>query len=231
MSASSAGSVPLIIDPGAVPPTPWRNGAGMTRELWVSTSPDSPASGGPDWRLSLAELTADAPFSPFPGLDRVFLPLAGDLSLTIGDRVVEAVPRQPIRFSGEDAVSAEVRVPGRALNLMVRRGVFSSAISTPAVRASPSAARVRRGHRPLRRLHGRGAPHPRRSGIGTHGAVGGPQRAEAARQVGVAGMTNDAWAHLATPAHHQYGSQTATGIHVEQLAGDPDRGSPTVGQG
>ena len=115
------GSGPLIIDPGAVPATPWRNGAGVTRELWVSAGS---AADTPDWRLSLAELTADAPFSPFPGLDRVFLPLAGDMSLTIGDRVVEAVAYQPIRFGGEDAVSAEVRAPGRALNLMMRRGVL-----------------------------------------------------------------------------------------------------------
>jgi environmental stress-induced protein Ves len=128
----------LLLDPAAVPATPWRNGAGVTRELWVSPGP---GSGIPEWRLSLAELSADAAFSPFPGLDRVFLPLAGDLSLTVEGRVIEAVRHQPIRFRGEDAVSAEVRVPGRALNLMVRRGVLLGdlRVSRPGLTTPPTA--------------------------------------------------------------------------------------------
>lgn len=128
----------MLLDPSAVPATPWRNGAGLTRELWVSPGADS---GVPDWRLSLAELTADALFSPFPGLDRVFLPLAGDLSLTIEGRVVEAVHHRPVRFRGEDTVSAEVRTPGRALNLMVRRGALHGdlRVGRPGVTTPPSA--------------------------------------------------------------------------------------------
>jgi hypothetical protein len=33
-------------------------------------------------------------------------------------------------------------------------------------------------------------------------------------------LTHDAWNTLAKQGHHDYGSQKATGIHVDQLAGD-----------
>lgn len=42
-------------------------------------------------------------------------------------------------------------------------------------------------------------------------------------------MTKSAWADLATQAHHQYGSQTATGIHIDQQSGDLARVSYGAG--
>ena len=78
-------TVPPTILATSAPATPWRNGAGLTRELWVGGAGDVPA-----WRLSLADLTTDAPFSLYPGYDRVFLPLDGDLLLTIGGEQVAA---------------------------------------------------------------------------------------------------------------------------------------------
>jgi environmental stress-induced protein Ves len=62
-----------------VPATPWRNGGGLTRELaaW-------PAEGTWRWRMSVAEVTASGPFSPFEGITRWFAVLKGDgVALTV----------------------------------------------------------------------------------------------------------------------------------------------------
>lgn len=52
--------------------TPWRNGGGLTREL-VS----GPARADWQWRLSVAEVAADGPFSRFEGVTRWFAVLQG----------------------------------------------------------------------------------------------------------------------------------------------------------
>lgn len=61
-----------LIDVSAVPPQPWRNGGGQTRELltWPSTGP---------WqlRISRADIDADGPFSAFIGVTRWFAVLQG----------------------------------------------------------------------------------------------------------------------------------------------------------
>ena len=56
----------------------WRNGLGWTREIHAAASraAASPAAADPaagdswEWRLSIAEIEHDAPFSSFPGVDR-----------------------------------------------------------------------------------------------------------------------------------------------------------------
>ncbi|HEY0310268.1 MAG TPA: HutD family protein, partial [Luteimonas sp.] len=54
----------------------WRNGAGWTRQVHAQASTD-PAHAW-DWRLSIAEIEADAPFSAFPGVDRELVLLQGE---------------------------------------------------------------------------------------------------------------------------------------------------------
>ena len=55
-----------------VAPSPWKNGGGTTRELLAWPSPA-------DWvfRLSVAEVQADGPFSSFAGVQRWFAVLSG----------------------------------------------------------------------------------------------------------------------------------------------------------
>ncbi|MBY6056974.1 HutD family protein [Leisingera daeponensis] len=50
----------------AARPVPWKNGGGLTRELASETK-----GGGTVWRLSLAEISRNGPFSAFPGLARI----------------------------------------------------------------------------------------------------------------------------------------------------------------
>ena len=47
---------------------PWKNGGGETVEIAVS--PEGAALSEFDWRISMATVATDGPFSIFPGIDR-----------------------------------------------------------------------------------------------------------------------------------------------------------------
>ena len=103
-----------------IAPQPWKNGAGLTRELAVAPAPD-----GFDWRLSIAEVARDAPFSAFPGIDRCIVLLDGaGMALRLPQCVHPLVqPFTAFEFSGDDAVDARlVDGPTTDFNVMVRRG-------------------------------------------------------------------------------------------------------------
>lgn len=97
---------------------PWRNGLGVTRELHVE-----PAAEGFRWRLSMAEITAPAAFSAYPGIDRVFAVLAGGgLVLTVDGVATQLSVGDIATFAGEAAVVATpVAGSGTDLNLMLAR--------------------------------------------------------------------------------------------------------------
>lgn len=101
----------------------WRNGCGWTREIHAraATHPHS----GWDWRLSIAEIEQDAPFSAFPGIDRELVLLAGNgLRLRFDDGQVHELlpPHGRLCFAGERAVRGELLDgPTQDFNLMWRR--------------------------------------------------------------------------------------------------------------
>lgn len=104
---------------------PWRNGGGVTREYLVH-----PSAEGFDWRLSVAEVAVDGPFSEFAGLDRILVLLTGaGMVLRFADApsVTLSSPLQHHRFAGEAAVHAAL-VDGRTtdLNLFWRRGSWEA---------------------------------------------------------------------------------------------------------
>lgn len=111
-------SEPRLIRVADVPPQPWRNGGGITRELLAWPSPQL-------WsvRLSVAEVAADGPFSIFERTQRWFTVLDGDsVELTI-DGAPRFVRRgdAPLCFDGE--AKADCRLldgPTRDVNLMLR---------------------------------------------------------------------------------------------------------------
>jgi hypothetical protein len=110
--------------------TPWKNGAGLTRELAVH--PTDGDLGGFGWRASIAEIRAAGPFSDFPGIDRRIAVLDGRLSLSIGDHppIIVTPESPPLAFPGEAAVIADP-CGGAAtdLNVMTRRGRFVSRLT------------------------------------------------------------------------------------------------------
>lgn len=109
-----------LVNLGAVAARPWRNGGGVTRELAVW-----PAEGDDwTWRMAVAEVAQDGPFSCFPGVDRWFAVLAGDgVRLAIAGQAHALTQRSaPLRFAGEAAT--DCRLLGGAthdFNLMLRR--------------------------------------------------------------------------------------------------------------
>ena len=75
-----------------VMPQAWRNGGGQTRELLAWPH-------GADWsvRISLADIEADGPFSPFPGVQRWFAVRAAasaTSTVSVQGSVGQAAPRQ-----------------------------------------------------------------------------------------------------------------------------------------
>ncbi len=48
---------------------PWKNGSGETAEIAIW--PDGVALDAFDWRISMARVAADGPFSAFAGVDRL----------------------------------------------------------------------------------------------------------------------------------------------------------------
>ncbi|WP_299927507.1 HutD family protein [uncultured Nocardioides sp.] len=96
-----------------VRPRPWANGGGTTRELAVA---DDGA-----WRISLADVDRDGPFSTFAGRQRLLTVVEGpvlDLQVDGDAQVVE--PQRPFAFSGDASTVASVpEGPVRVLNVVV----------------------------------------------------------------------------------------------------------------
>ena len=103
----------MIVRAADVRPEPWANGGGTTREL-------ARADDG-SWRISLADIGSDGPFSVFAGRHRVLTVVDGpvlDLDVDGEPHVVE--PQRPFAFSGDAAVVASVpEGPVQALNVVV----------------------------------------------------------------------------------------------------------------
>ncbi|MBR7826998.1 HutD family protein [Actinospica sp. MGRD01-02] len=101
---------------------PWKNGGGSTRD--VAASPEGATLADFDWRVSVAEVERDGPFSAFPDIDRVIMLLeGGEMVLTVNGTPHTLGRLDTLAFAGEDDTAC--RVPGgatRDLNLMTRRG-------------------------------------------------------------------------------------------------------------
>jgi len=103
----------------------WKNGAGWTSE--ILRAPD-----GEDWqwRLSIAEIESDAPFSTFPGVQRELVLLSGNglrLRFDDGDTHELQPPHDRLRFAGERAAIGElIDGPTRDFNLMWKRDAIDA---------------------------------------------------------------------------------------------------------
>ena len=105
--------------------TPWKNGGGVTTEL--AMSPPGAGLDNFDWRVSLASIAEDGPFSQFPGVDRTLVMVAGDgVLLDFGDERVVLSPSEPlVEFAGEDPVHATVNGHSTLdFNVLTRRGSY-----------------------------------------------------------------------------------------------------------
>ena len=121
----------------------WKNGGGTSREIAAA-----PASVDPAWRLSIATIDCDGPFSDFTGYDRSIVPVEGHgVELTFDEVDVALVDRrfQPYAFRGERRTWCRLLDgPVRYFNVMTRRSAFSHAV---AVREAGAPIAVERGSR------------------------------------------------------------------------------------
>ncbi len=104
--------------------TPWKNGGGMTRE--VVCWPPGASLDTFHWRVSIATIARDGPFSAFPGIDRVITLLeGGGVHLTSDDGRIDHrldTPMQPYAFAGEASVHARLLADVcEDFNVMARR--------------------------------------------------------------------------------------------------------------
>jgi environmental stress-induced protein Ves len=132
----------ILISASDAAPVPWKNGGGVTRELLRL-----PADGSDDWtlRISVADIAADGPFSPFPGITRWFAVLAGaGVRLSFADRVLNIRRGDaPLRFDGADAPGCTLLDGAtRDLNVMVREGAGTVAVDAASFRDECPAPRT-----------------------------------------------------------------------------------------
>jgi len=119
--------VPLsVLRAAAHAAMPWKNGGGTTLEI-----ARAPAGGDFDWRLSVADVREDGPFSSFPGIERHILLVEGaGMRLVSARCCIELAPDGPgAIFDGAEAFTGRLADgPVRDLNLMLRRGRASGSI-------------------------------------------------------------------------------------------------------
>lgn len=112
-----------MLDPATFRRMPWKNGGGETIEILAH--PDGADLASFDWRISMARVASDGPFSRFDGINRTLSVLEGGrLVLDFGtSRTVLDPHAAPFPFAGDAAVSGAVPDgPILDLNVMTRRG-------------------------------------------------------------------------------------------------------------
>ena len=105
---------------------PWRNSGGVTRTVAVGGQTDAD---GWAWRISIADIARDGPFSIFPGRDRHLALIDGNGIALRGDTAIRLADVGAVAsFRGDDAYDASlIDGPARVWNLMTeRRSTFGS---------------------------------------------------------------------------------------------------------
>jgi environmental stress-induced protein Ves len=130
-------------------PLPWKNGGGTTRELLAWP----PGVADWHWRISVAQVDADGPFSVFEGVQRWFAVLDGaGVALALGQGGAlhtQRLTQQSDAFCFDGALPVDcslIKGPTQDLNLMVRsahaRAQMQRVRGTLAVTAQQGAARA-----------------------------------------------------------------------------------------
>lgn len=116
-----------LVTPEQWTPQPWKNGGGVTHELYREAH-----GSGFSLRVSVADVAADGPFSRFPGIDRSITLLEGNgFRLTRDDGLDVRIdrPTLPFSFHGEDDWTATLTDgPVRDFNVMVDRAVLRASV-------------------------------------------------------------------------------------------------------
>jgi len=154
-----------LITRAAYTSMPWKNGLGATTQIAIH-----PADAGVDdfgWRISMAVVNANGPFSLFPGIARTLVVLQGaGVALALADGKTACLTRDSKPFAFAADIPAEATLidgPMLDLNVMTRRRDFShevqafsgpakfpAASGTSVVFAHGAALRIEDGAQPMR---------------------------------------------------------------------------------
>jgi uncharacterized protein len=103
----------------------WRNGGGITHEIARNGNGDDFG-----WRISVAEVSSDGPFSLFPGYQRCLTVISGngmELQGTVGS--IDAPLHKPVWFSGSEAINGRlVNGPCLDFNVIFDPGRFHASV-------------------------------------------------------------------------------------------------------
>lgn len=116
---------------------PWKNGGGETVEIAVE--PADASTSDFDWRVSMARVEQDGPFSIFPHIDRTLTILDGaGIELSLDQQSPLVITGQPCSFPGDTpAVARLIDGPVTDLNVMTRRTKLTHRVT--AIRADGTA--------------------------------------------------------------------------------------------
>lgn len=107
---------------------PWTNGRGWTTEMVRVDSPD-----GLLWRMSMASVVEDGPFSIFCGIERNLTVISGPGFDLVGDMNLRADPLVPVAFPGDVALAVRGLVaPCEDVNVMTARCLRRAEVSVAA---------------------------------------------------------------------------------------------------
>lgn len=111
---------PVLISAMDKPLQPWKNGGGVTRQLFAWPDPQ-------EWllRISMADVSQDGPFSAWPQVLRCLVILQGEgVKLTFPNKIINLQRNDPaLIFPGEQTPQCQLLGGAvRDLNLMAREG-------------------------------------------------------------------------------------------------------------
>lgn len=110
-----------ILTPDQFTTSAWKNGGGVTHEIARKE-----ANGKWLWRLSIAEVAADGPFSRFENLSRILTVIEGNgIDLHSRDAILKAPLLTPVRFSGDLPIEGKLtNGPIRDFNIIYDASVL-----------------------------------------------------------------------------------------------------------
>ena len=105
---------------------PWANGLGTSYEVASDRNVDDVWT----WRVAIAPVVLDGPFSVLPGVDRQLVVINGEgMTLSIDGEIVECLPGRVVRFAGDSVTIARlVDGPVVDLGLMTVRGLVTGSM-------------------------------------------------------------------------------------------------------
>ena len=119
-----------IYSPQSFQTFPWRNGLGSTVELLAETPNKNEDF---SWRLSIASVANDGPFSDFSGYDRTLLLLEGTgITLNKPNGIFKVLNSSLdyANFKGEDLIDATLHDgPIKDFNIMTLRSICTSSVT------------------------------------------------------------------------------------------------------